>query len=429
MVNSLVLNASTKNSPIFFTGAIFLMSILLHQSSEVFGVNFSFADFFCIIIFVVLVYKNQFVIPFTPVLFFLIVSIVVLVTAVFYIPFKLMYYPAPIRIISDYVKLLAIFMYFIIGYNLSNTPFLEKTLKWYSLFGLLIGGIGILFIIFNIHVFSQVLFFGGTRFRGLMNDPNYFSVLNVSALVYISRLKTIKTRYKFLAFSVILLSVFTTGSKTGIITFIGYFSIRLVEYLFTSKKKLTTLITQLFIALIMVLIVPITFNSLQNVLNAAATTMPSFSRILFLFTDFMDAISVGGSGRDATWKVAFQVIQLSPLIGIGIGMYSSIASGLFQFNNIAHNTFLQLSAEWGLFLTFGLFFYLFIIMGKVTFSRSSNSETNLILRDIIIIFLIGSMAISLNNARVLWFFIGALVSKLDRNRKESSEKNSVDLDI
>ncbi|MDI3545796.1 MAG: hypothetical protein PWP68_1213 [Rikenellaceae bacterium] len=33
----------------------------------------------------------------------------------------------------------------------------------------------------------------------------------------------------------------------------------------------------------------------------------------------------------------------------------------------------------------------------------------MILRDIIIVFLIGSMAISLNNARMFWFFFGALV--------------------
>jgi O-antigen ligase len=402
------------------------MSILLHQSNEVFGVNVSFADFFCTIIFMVFVYKKQLLIPVTPLMFFFIVSIVVLVTAVFYIPFKFMYYPNPIRIINDYIKLLAIFMYFIIGYNLSNLYFLEKTLKWYSLFGLLVGAAGVLLTFTNIHVFSQILFFGDTRFRGLMNDPNYFSVLHISALVYISRSKTIKARYKFLAFLITFLSVITTGSKTGIITLICYLTLRLIEYLFTSKKKLSVVVTQLFLVIIIVLITPITFNLIQNVLNQAAASIPSFARIHFLFTDFIDAISVSGSGRDATWKVALKVIQLSPLIGIGIGTYSNIASELFQFNNIAHNTFLQLSAEWGFPLTVVLFSYLFFTLGKVTISRIPNSETNLMLRDIILILLIGSMAISLNNARVLWLFMGALVSSIDRNKVGKITKNYVD---
>ena len=129
--------------------------------------------------------------------------------------------------------------------------------------------------------------------------------------------------------------------------------------------------------------------------------------------DFSGAISENGSGRDITWKVAIQVIQLSPVTGIGIGTYSHIAYQMFHSNNIAHNTFLQLSAEWGIPLAFMLFIYMFFTIGKATnFSISNDSEMNLILRDIIIILLIGSMAISLNNARVLWLILGALVFSL-----------------
>jgi O-antigen ligase len=154
---------------------------------------------------------------------------------------------------------------------------------------------------------------------------------------------------------------------------------------------------------------------LQNFLNGLTASIPALARIELLFTDFSSAFSENGSGRNITWKVALQLIQLSPVIGIGIGTYSNIAIELFHQSDISHNTFLQLSAEWGIPLAFIFFIYVFFILGSATFTRKPNWDHNLILRDIIIILLIGSMAISLNNARILWLVLGALVSSLNRD--------------
>ncbi|MFS0775523.1 O-antigen ligase family protein [Neobacillus sp. 3P2-tot-E-2] len=413
----MAVNYNQKNTNFLFTVAIGLMAILLHQSQVIFGVNLSLADIFCCFILMVLVFSNQVEIPITAFCFFIVVSIVVILSSVFFVPAKFMYNPNFLALFSEYAKLLAIFTYFIIGYNLSRINLIEKTVKWFSNFGIFIGGVGIVFTVFNIHALSDILFYADTRYRGLMIDPNYFSVLQVAALVYISRVHTSKIGYKYLAYLIIIMSVLTSGSKTGIITLFSYLGLRIVEYLFIQNKKANAVILQLFLIVLVLIVVPLISTVFLSIVNFLGSSIPSFDRVQVLFSDFSSAISENGSGRNITWRVALQVISLSPVIGIGIGTYSTVANQMFHSNDISHNTFLQLSAEWGIPLAAMLFSYIFLLLGKATFSRIPNkSGFNLILRDIIIILLIGSMAISLNNARILWLTLGALTFSLIRRK-------------
>ncbi|MDD4146844.1 MAG: hypothetical protein PHS83_07135, partial [Clostridia bacterium] len=78
----------------------------------------------------------------------------------------------------------------------------------------------------------------------------------------------------------------------------------------------------------------------------------------------------------------------------------------------AENTYLQLAAEWGLPVAIIFFSYLFYVISKATFSRKNKGETDSILRDILIIFLISSLAISLNHARLFWVVLGAFMVKI-----------------
>ncbi|AZU63763.1 O-antigen ligase domain-containing protein [Neobacillus mesonae] len=420
VINTIKSNTLKKQNNIFFILSIFFTSILLHQSNVVFGVNISFADLFCLFILLFLMLNKQLLMPIGPLLFFLIISVLVLATAYFYIPIKYDIAPNSIRIISDYTKLLATFSYFIIGYNLATINLLKPAVRWYSYFGLFIGMAGIVITILNIRVFSEILFFGETRFKGLMIDPNYFSVLQITALVYLTRSEKIKARYKILAVFIMILSVLISGSKTGIITLFSYFILRTVEYFFLTRKKLSTLIFQLFFTISLVVTILVFFDSFQIIFSYLSSAIPSFSRIHLLFSDFISAISEGGSGREDTWRAALQVIQLSPVIGIGIGTYTTIAWEMFHYNNVAHNTFLQISAEWGIPFAVIFFSFVFFLLGKATRYRNQASDLNIILRDMIFILLIGSLAISLNNARVLWLFLGALVFSLNGNKRMNS---------
>jgi O-antigen ligase len=374
-----------------------------------FGINLSFGDIFCLLFLLILVVNNQLLIPTTPLMFFLLVSMLVLVTATFYIPTKYSIELNPLRISSDYIKLLASFAYFIIGYNLAYMNLIRKSVKWYSLFGILVGTLGTVMTLLNLRFFSGILFFGDTRFRGLMIDPNYYAVLQVTALVYLSRSKTIKSQYKLLAILMTMLSVLSSGSKTGMVTLLCYVIFRVLESLFLRRKNISNYIFQLSLILLFIVLTPIIVELFQMFSNNIVAHIPAFARINSLFTDFSYAISGNGSGREDTWKAAFQVIQLSPLTGVGIGTYTTIAWEMFRYANVAHNTFLQILAEWGIPLATIFFSYVFFVAVKTTNSEEESAEINQILRDIIIILLIGSMAISLNNARVLWLVLGALV--------------------
>lgn len=368
----------------------------------------------------VLIINNQLYLPIIPLLYFLVVSSVVILTAVFYLPIVYMIDPNTTSIMGDYLKLLAIFAYFIIGYNLRQLDLLDSTVKWYSLFGMLIGITGIMLTFFNIRIFMDLLFLAGTRFRGLMIDPNYYSVLQITSLVYFTRIENIKPRFKFFVVVIIVLSVFLSGSKTGVVTLGCYFIFRLLDYLFSSRKKISVVVLQLFLFALLVFLVPIAIYLFQALLTSITSFFPSFGRVSFLLTDFSAAISEDGSGREETWLTALNVIQLSPVIGIGIGTYTALVSEIYHFNSVAHNTFLQLSAEWGIPLAFTLFTYIFFLIGKVTLFPRDSSEMTLILRDIMLILLIGSMAISLNNARMLWLFLGALVFALNKQKDNRS---------
>ncbi|TKH00647.1 O-antigen ligase family protein [Peribacillus simplex] len=417
MNNSLNVRSTIDQKNNFFTIIIITMVIFLNQSNIIFGTNISFADFFCIIALLALAYKNRLLFPIAPTVFFLFLSAFLLICSVFYVPIKFSYYTEPFNVMVNYMKLMMTFLYFIVGYSLISESLITKSLKWYSNFSLIIGVVGIVFIIFKINIFSEMLFFGN-RFKGLMNDPNYFSIIQISSLVYFSRIKNIKVINRRLAVSLSVISILASGSKTGLITLLGYIIFRVVESIFKSKMKLKSLIINILVIIIIIFIVFNFSSLLQNLLESASSIIPAFSRVEFLLTDFNSAVTESGSGRDTAWKVAIEIIKLSPLMGVGIGTYSGIAEKLFGTNVIAHNTYLQLFSEWGILLSTILFLYIFYIIGKVTFNKKMNTEINCILRDILFVFLIGSLAISLNNARMVWFFLGIIAFSIKYGKKK-----------
>ena len=81
----------------------------------------------------------------------------------------------------------------------------------------------------------------------------------------------------------------------------------------------------------------------------------------------------------------------------------------FNYAAIAHNTYLQLFAEWGIPLAIVFFIYVFNIIFNA-YSKSKN-EFEKVLSVSVGIMLFGSLAISLNNMRLFWLFLGFLVAR------------------
>jgi hypothetical protein len=290
----------------------------------------------------------------------------------------------------------------------------EFVLKWYALFSLLIGVVSIIFLFFNINFLSKWLMFGNVRLKGLMNDPNYFSIIQVSAIAYFSRTTEIQNVYRMAALFFLTLSVLASGSKTGTVILIVYAVFRMLEY-FTVFRNKKGLVMFGFSGLLL-LAISLVLNT-SHILNAIANFTPAFSRIETLFIDFNTAISEGGSGRDKAWGNAVEIIKISPIIGIGVGTYRDVANILFGDRTIAHNTYLQLCVEWGVPLSILCFIYIFNLISKITFSSKLKLSNYYVFRDIIIIFLIGSLSISLNNARMFWLFLGVTLLIIKNNRE------------
>lgn len=376
----------------------------LNQSNIIFGINFSVADLFCILILIYLANK-ELIFPFAPTIFYIVLSAILLGCTIFYLPYKLLYYPEASDIFINYAKLCLSFMYFIIGFNINEEKLLLQVIKWYSITGTLIGILGCLFITFSFKL-SEFMFLD-FRFKGLMNDPNFFSIIQVSSIVYFSRVKTINILFRWLALFLLFISIIASASKTGILSLFIYILFRIIEAFL--KEFNISLLSKAIVLNILVLCFISVSTFVENIFVLLTSNIPSLSRIQYLLTDFTGAISGSGSGRDLTWKVGIEIFNLSPIIGVGLGTYSGVALKLFGTNSIAHNTYLQLLAEWGVFLSLILFIYIALLMLRVTFVKKLHTESNYILRDILLIFSIGSFSISLNNARMIWFFLGVFV--------------------
>lgn len=402
------MTSSVSEKPSYFFPLIIIsLAILLNQSNILFGTNISFADFFCISTLLLLANKDRLLFPFAPTIFFIFLSSLILISSLFYVPYKLSYYPEASDVIINYAKLTLAFMYFIIGFNIKEEKLIILVVKWYSIFSVFIGVMGCIFITFNFKI-SEFMFLD-FRFKGLMNDPNYFSIIQVSALVFFSRNKTIKLFYRNLSLLILFISILASASKTGILTLFIYMIFRAIETLFNSKIFPASIFFRTLVLSTLALAFLSFFTYIGNFFNFLTSEIPSFSRVQYIFTDFDAAMSENGSGRNLTWSVGMEIIKLSPLLGIGIGTYTGVAQQLFGTNSIAHNTYLQLCAEWGMVLALVLFVYIFFVIIKVTFTNKFHTETNYILRDILVVFSVSSFAISLNNARMMWFFLGIIV--------------------
>lgn len=385
------------------------MALLLNQANVIFGVNTSLSDFFLFTTILFFPLKKDIRLPITVILFMLILTGSVIFTSFFWDTFHFHFYADPKVVLRDYMKIVAVFLYFTVGYNLARLGLIRNVLKWFSIGAVCLGGLSILATFITIPPLQDIIFYGGNRFRGFMNDPNFFAVVQSTALMYFLEDPSIKPKIRVISCLILFLSLLTSGSKTGMILLIIIIGFKGMQTVFTKKlnKRKLALITLFLIIFVVLLFLFVTYFT--SILNELSQVIPGFQRVTELFTNFEGAISDSGSTRDLAWGNASRLIQLSPFLGIGIGTYSDLAMFLFGNSTIAHNTYLQLAVEWGVILTVIFISYLFYHMIVAPhYSKEENTSSKL-LRDMLIPFLVGSLSLSLNNARLFWLLFGALV--------------------
>ncbi|HHT66588.1 MAG TPA: O-antigen ligase family protein [Clostridiales bacterium] len=397
-----------------------LIAVFLNQANTVMGINFSFSDVFCALLTIYLIFKNQFKLLRCPTVYYVILIVHTLFTSLFYVPAHFMFLPRLSSVIVDSLKLMVVFIYFTLGYSLSLLEVDEPIVKWYSIAAFCIGLLGGLLAAFQIRFLTDAFFFGGSRLRGLMNDPNYFSIVQISAFVYFTRQARFKPIGKACIQSVLLFSILASGSKTGLITLIVYLIFRMAETLFQKRIEAGTLVSGIFVLMASALLLLNPSAVTEKMTRYLSSLIPAFDRLQLVFTDFGNAVSGMGSQRDETWTVAVNLIQRSPIFGIGLGTYSGLAKQLYGTSSIAHNIYLQLFSEWGVLPASILFTSIFLLIGGAVLRKKMHSAVTIITRDILIVFLTGSLAISLNNARMFWIFFGIFVSNVTRIREAST---------
>lgn len=390
---------------------VFLLGIFLHQSARTGLGNLSVSDLLLAVTFFFLFVKDKFYLNRNYLIVILFFLTFISFISIFYTPIVFGIVANGKGFLVEIIKLLVLFAFFYLGVKLVEKGVIGKLLAVYSYSGLAIAIFGIIISLFNIPLFNDVLFKFGSRFNGLMNDPNYFAILQITTLPFFIKNSNINKILKALAIGIIIFSILLSGSKTGLLTLSVYLLFLFTELTLLSPNKITLQKTILNLVLLAILSLGLflLLENLYSILDWLNYYFPATSRITLLFTDFSAAIVSDGSSRSGAWNIGIEIIELSPLFGIGVGNYSTIGNKLFGSGVIAHNTYIQLATEWGLPLTIIFFGGIIILILKILIKRKHSLYLS-IQKDILIIFLIGSIGISLNNARFFWLILGAAIA-------------------
>lgn len=411
--------AQQKSNSKLLAGCLLMLALLLNQSKVIAQVNLSFADFFMALLVVLLFFRWQLFLPKRISLFFLVVIIVTLATATLWVPLKFAVQASSLSILANVVKLVTVFLYFLVGYSVTKIGQLDLLLKWFAWGATGIAILAVLYSLIPGLPLKQALYFGDTRFSGLMNDPNYFSVLQCSALVYFLFNQHLHSLVRWGADLVLVFSILVSGSKTGLLTLAAIMLGKIIEWGIIRPGGRLKKVTSLVGLVGLVGLVLVFWTNLPLLVGLISRYVPEFERVAVLFTNFGDALHAEGSTRDLAWGNAVKLMQSSPLVGIGVGTYSYLAEHFYGTKVIAHNTYLQLLVEWGIPLASFSFGYLCWLMGK-SFQKIKSLRAQPWVNLMIIPFLIGSFALSLNNARIFWVLFGAVYYYVERSRSQVS---------
>lgn len=399
-------NYSINSVLIVLTGFI---GALLNQSDVLFGMNISLADFLIVLFIGALINYNLFHVSSAHILVFLLFSVVIFVNAVFVIPNM---YHIPVyagTVLTDYIKVVVSFLYFLVGYLIAKNNLSQTLFKWFAIAAVLLGCLGIVFSLAPVPQMVDLLFYEQVRLKGLMNDPNYFSVIQCAAIAIILRYKPLPSFLKFGSISILILSIFSSGSKTGFLTLGCLLVFWMFNTFLEGKIEVKKLIFNLFCLFVFFFFLPNIQTVLSNFLEMISDKFPVFSRVELLLTDFDQAVTANGSGREEQWVIAMDLIQEFPLLGVGnTANYLTVVRGMSPMGNLAHNTYLQMAGEWGIPVTLFMMYYMIRVF-FIRVSKGKNKQNHLTTKEMLVAFLVSSLSLSFNNSRIFWLLLGMAV--------------------
>jgi len=394
---------------------LFLLGITLNQTSVIFGINLSSADVFAFLILMTMILTTRMYLPRGPSIYFLVLSIVVLTMGGLVVPNVLQIEQGSIEVLTDYLKLATSFGYFLLGVNIVRAGQSRIVLRAFALMAVIVGAIGAAQTIFPALPRIEFMYHWEIRFSGLMNDPNYFSLIQLVAMATLWHDHDIPRRFRYPALVILGLSVLASGSKTGLLTLLILLVWRTFLTTFSAPNRgryvspYRALLVGFVVCLPVLCIMILLDESMRMSVAASMDQVPALSRLSPLLVDFEAGIEGDGSGRDSAWGDALRIIGIFPFAGIGVGTYLGIAAQFSDEPVLAHNTFLQIAAEWGFVLTAIFLVWVVILLLKRPVPGAHMPLWHST-RDALLVLLIGSAGISLQNSRILWLIIGMLLA-------------------
>jgi hypothetical protein len=386
-----------------------VLGLALNHSSVILGLNLSLADPVVAALVVVLALGRRLWIPAAPLLFFLILTVQLLAVTVVLVPtWTTLPVPASDTIL-DLTKLVVSFLCLVLGVQAVRMGHARLALRAFVVGAVAVSAIAVITQVVPLPG-TDALYYGGFRFQGLTNDPNNFAVMTIAALAVLWYDRGIRLWISVAASAILISGVLLSASKTGAITLALLVVWRalglrtpLGEDTDSRARRLLAAISVLAIGVTVVLIAPST--GLGGDLAELTGDVPALDRLSTLLVSFDTAIAGNGSERSAAWATAVALILFSPVIGVGLGTYLTVAVELTGHHVLAHNTYLQIMAEWGLPLS--LLFRFWAV--RVTLLKPGGPAHRALWATsstAFIVLLVGSVGLSLNNSRLFWFLLG-----------------------
>lgn len=386
-----------------------VLGLALNHSSVILGLNLSLADPVVAALVVVLALGRKLWIPAAPLVFFLVLTVQLIAVTVLLVPaWTTLPVPASDTVL-DLIKLVVSFLCFVLGVQAVRMGYARLALRAFVVGAVVVSAIAVITQVVPLPG-TEALYYGGFRFQGLTNDPNNYAVMSVAALAVLWYDHASRRRLVVAASAILISGVLLSASKTGAITLALLVVWRVLglrtlpsDGPSSRARRALAAVCALAIGIMVVLVAPST--GLGGTLAELTGDVPALDRISTLLVSFDSAIAGNGSERAAAWATAAALILFSPLLGVGLGTYLTVAVELTGHDVLAHNTFLQIMAEWGLPLAL-----IFLIWAaKVTLLRPGGAAHRALWATsstAFIVLLVGSVGLSLNNSRLFWFLLG-----------------------
>lgn len=406
---------SSSNSPLSSRSHNKLLLILcvavaagLNHARVIGPANLSISDALLPLLLISLAARRLLRIPRGPLLFILIVLSFGVASGAFLSPIKYDYNPTATGVGGGVVKQTALFLYLILGYCLASAGLLRQFFRVFAGAAVVVSAIGVAITVYPVGGIRQIMYYGDYRLQGFFDDPNYYALITVCALTAWVTDEHISKVWRVGGSAVLVAGVIASGSKSGTVALVVVILYLFVRW-FTSGSDTKLAASNKFLVVGATTIGALLFYWLfERVIARFVVGSFGFGRISLLFTDFESAINDQGSGRGVTWSTAAEIASENAFTGIGFGAYPSVAQRVDGHTALAHNTYLQLGADWGVLLT-AVFFAgvvaLMVIVGRSAslFSPAATAW------NFALALLVGSFAISLDNVRIFWLVIGALI--------------------